>query len=42
MDCVISTTPYKDTDKIIGRGKVLFRPDEWDTKYYPHVIDNSE
>jgi hypothetical protein len=33
-----STTAYSPTDKIIWSGKVLFRTDEWDKQYFPHVI----
>jgi hypothetical protein len=32
--------PYRATDKIIHSAKILFRTDEWDRKYYPHVLDN--
>jgi hypothetical protein len=34
----LQTTPYDPDDKIIEYGKVLFRPDEWDRKYYPHLF----
>jgi hypothetical protein len=30
---------YNPTDKIIDVAKVLFRTDEWDKRYYPHVLD---
>ncbi|PKP88894.1 MAG: hypothetical protein CVT78_01715 [Alphaproteobacteria bacterium HGW-Alphaproteobacteria-17] len=34
----VQVTPYRDDDKIIEWGKVLFRPDHWDAKYFPHVL----
>ena len=37
-DCVVSEIPYRDTDRVLSWGKVLFRPDEWDREYFPHVI----
>lgn len=30
---------YRPTDKVIDAAKVLFRMDEWDMQYYPHVLD---
>ena len=41
MDCDISEVSYKDTDQIISYGKVLFRPDDWDSEFFPHVMDQS-
>ncbi|MGA9723358.1 MAG: hypothetical protein WBQ86_12950 [Candidatus Binatus sp.] len=35
----VSTRPYRADDKILEYGKVLFRPDEWDKQYFPHVFD---
>ncbi len=32
------TYPYRDDHKIVGWGKVLFRPDKWDAQYHPHVL----
>ncbi|WP_432768698.1 MAG: hypothetical protein HEQ22_15245 [Sphingopyxis sp.] len=37
-DVPVQVIPYRDDDKIIERGKVLFRPDHWDRKYFPHVL----
>lgn len=34
----LRATPYDSSDKIIEYGKVLFRPDEWDRQYYPHLF----
>jgi len=34
----ISTRAYQADEKIIQYGKVLFRTDEWDRKYFPHVL----
>ena len=36
----VSSRAYRPTDKVIEFGKVLFRTDEWDKQYYPHVIDD--
>lgn len=33
--------PYSKGDRIIEWGKVMFRPDEWDALYFPHVLDIS-
>src|SRR5216684_9361038 len=38
-DIQLSTRPYRPDDKILEYGKVLFRPDDWDKQYYPHVFD---
>ena len=34
----VSTRAYRPTDTVIEHGKVLFRTDEWDRRYYPHVV----
>jgi hypothetical protein len=34
----IGAIPYQDGDQIIHTVKVLFRPDEWDREYFPHVL----
>jgi len=31
---------YRPSDKIIGAATILFRTDEWDRQYYPHVLDD--
>ena len=31
---------YGSGDEIMDWGKVLFRLDEWDREYYPHVMDD--
>ena len=38
----LSTRPYRPTDTVFSWGKVLFRTDEWDRKYFPHVFDDDE
>jgi hypothetical protein len=38
-DVELSSHPYLPSDKILEFGKVLFRTDEWDRQYYPHVLD---
>jgi hypothetical protein len=35
----LSRNAYRPTDKIIGAAKILFRTDEWDRQYYPHVLN---
>lgn len=35
----LSTRAYHPTDTVITSGKVLFRTDEWDRRYFPHVLD---
>jgi hypothetical protein len=37
----VSTKAYRPTDNVIAYGKVLFRTDEWDRHYYPHVMGDS-
>ena len=34
----VQTRPYREGDQIIGWGKVMFRPDEWDAEHFPHVL----
>jgi len=34
--------PYDKGDEVIEWGKVLFRPDDWDRKYFPHVLDETD
>ncbi|MFM9943074.1 MAG: hypothetical protein ACKVP7_26700 [Hyphomicrobiaceae bacterium] len=37
----ISLKAYRASDQVLTTGKVLFRPDEWDREYFPHVLDES-
>ncbi|HVT23470.1 MAG TPA: hypothetical protein VHD95_02495 [Rhizomicrobium sp.] len=37
----LSSRPYRTNDKLIEFGKVLFRTDEWDRQYYPHVLSDA-
>ncbi len=30
---------YRESDQLLEWGKVLFRPDEWDQKYFPHLFN---
>lgn len=32
---------YTPGDEVMEWGKVLFRPDEWDEQYFPHVLAES-
>ena len=38
----LSGQAYRPTDVVIGWGRVRFRTDEGDRRYFPHVIDDSE
>ena len=31
--------PYREGDEIIDYAKVMFRPDAWDARHFPHVLD---
>jgi hypothetical protein len=35
----IRPTAYREGEVVVEWGKILFRPDEWDAKYYPHVLE---
>jgi len=37
-DVPLSAIPYMADDRVLLNGKVLFRPDEWDRKFFPHVV----
>ena len=32
---------YRPNDTVIDTAKVLFRTDEWDRRYFPHVLGQS-
>ena len=34
----LSLKGYRPNDKIISSAKVLFRMDDWDREYFPHVM----
>jgi len=34
----VCSLPYRADDKVLEYGQVLFRTDEWDKQYFPHVI----
>ena len=34
----VRSRPYRSDDRIFEYGKVLFRTDEWDKQYFPHVM----
>ncbi|WP_372781262.1 hypothetical protein [Phenylobacterium sp.] len=38
----VSSIAYRATDTLLEWGKILFRPDEWDADYYPHVLQPPE
>lgn len=33
-----SSRAYRPDDRVLEYGKILFRPDAWDKKYFPHVL----
>ncbi len=36
----VQLSAYREGDRIIEWGKVMLRPDEWDDRYFPHVLDS--
>ena len=34
----VQSTAYRENDKVIEWGKVMFRPDEWDAEHFSHVL----
>lgn len=34
----VQSTAYRDGDKVIEWGKVMFRPNGWDAEHFPHVL----
>jgi hypothetical protein len=34
----LSIKAYRETDRIVSSGKVLFRTDDWDQTHFPHVM----
>lgn len=38
----LKANPYRPTDTIIHSAKVLFRTDDWDQTYFPHVLVKEE
>lgn len=39
MDVDLQSTSYDAKHRVYDWGKVLFRPDEWDAEFYPHVME---
>lgn len=37
----VSLTPYRADHRILDQGNVLFRTDEWDEQYFPHVMNGA-
>lgn len=37
-EVLVQSLAYREGDQVIEWGKVLFRPDEWDAKHFPHVL----
>lgn len=42
FDVELSDIPYREDDKCLSQGKVLFRPDDWDQEFYPHVMQQPD
>lgn len=38
----LQSVAYREGDRLLEWGKVLFRPDAWDAKYFPHVLSPAE
>jgi hypothetical protein len=38
-EVVVSSRAYRPDDKVFVYGKVYLRPDAWDKKHFPHVLD---
>jgi hypothetical protein len=36
----VSSRAYRPDDQLFEWGKVLFRTDEWDMQYFPHVLSD--
>jgi hypothetical protein len=34
--------PYESDELVPGHVKVMFRPDDWDRQYFPHVMKDDE
>ena len=41
-DITLSDIPYRSSDSLIDTAKVMFRPDKWDLKYFPHVFSRPD
>lgn len=37
-DVPLMAIAYREGDQVISNGKVLLRPDDWDSEYFPHVL----
>lgn len=38
-DVPLANRAYAPGDQVLKNGKVLFRPDDWDATYFPHVLN---
>ena len=38
MEIDAEPVPYRPSDDVMEWGKIYLRPDEWDEKYFPHVM----
>lgn len=36
----VCSRAYREGDRVLDYGKVLFRTDEWDRQYYPAVMED--
>lgn len=40
-EVAVSSRAYRDSDTILERGKAMLRSDDWDARYFPHVLNGS-
>ena len=38
----LQSRAYREGDQLLEWGKVLFRPDDWDRPYFPHVLERTD
>jgi hypothetical protein len=38
IDLEMQDLAYRPNDTIVDNAKILFRPDDWDRGYFPHVL----
>ena len=41
-DVHLSDVAYRQGDNVLTTGKVLLRPDDWDTEQFPHVLSSAK
>ncbi len=38
----VQSRAYREGERVLEWGKVMLRPDAWDARHFPHVLDNSD